>query len=79
MKRLTKLLIASAALSALSACGLQGDLQRPDPLWGTPDAREAAQLPDRRVDEGIDDELRTDTGQEEPDPEEELLGGPGGV
>ena len=25
-----------AGLSLLSACGLQGDLQRPVPLWGNP-------------------------------------------
>ncbi len=25
-----------AAILALSACGLQGDLKRPDPLWGNP-------------------------------------------
>ena len=36
MKR--PLLLAAALLAAgnLAACGLTGDLKRPDPLWGDP-------------------------------------------
>lgn len=33
---MTRILSISAAILALSACGLQGDLKRPDPLWGNP-------------------------------------------
>ncbi len=63
----------------VSACGLPGDLKRPDPIFGTPGAREDAELPDRSVDEGIS-VSRPDDFQDEqdtPDAEEELLGGPG--
>ena len=31
-----RVLAITAAILALSACGLQGDLTRPDPLWGNP-------------------------------------------
>lgn len=80
MSKTTRFLIAGAALGALSACGLQGDLKRPDPLWGDPQARGEATLPDRRVDEGIDDDLRIDPDEEDaPDAEDELLGGPGAL
>ena len=30
---MTRLLLGLAALILLSACGVQGDLSRPDPLW----------------------------------------------
>lgn len=40
MKRLLILPLFASAL-ALSACGLRGDLQRPDPLWGEPAPEEA--------------------------------------
>ncbi len=33
---MTRILSIAAAILALSACGLQGDLKRPDPLWGNP-------------------------------------------
>ena len=33
---MTRILSISTAILALSACGLQGDLKRPDPLWGNP-------------------------------------------
>lgn len=33
---MTRTLFLGAAMLALSACGLQGDLKRPDPLWGNP-------------------------------------------
>ncbi len=41
MKRIVILPIAMAALS-LSACGLRGDLERPEPLWGDPEEIEPA-------------------------------------
>ena len=31
-----RILTITAAILTLSACGLQGDLKRPDPLWGNP-------------------------------------------
>ena len=31
-------LIALAALTLVSACGIKGDLERPDPLWNSEDA-----------------------------------------
>ncbi len=35
---MSRLLIALAALTALSACGIKGDLERPDPMWNSEDA-----------------------------------------
>ncbi|MAI89836.1 lipoprotein [Ponticaulis sp.] len=35
MKRIA-FFTAAIALTSLSACGLRGDLERPDPLWGDP-------------------------------------------
>ena len=82
MTRLTSSLLALFALASLSACGLQGDLSRPDPLWGTPDANDAAELPERQVTEGVsvirDDLDDEDFEDDAPDAEDELLGGPGG-
>lgn len=75
--------IAIVTLMAFSACGLTGDLKRPDPLWGEPRAETApAELPESSVDalpelpgqspEEVEDPLTP------PDAEDELLGGPGG-
>jgi predicted small lipoprotein YifL len=36
MKRMTSLTLILLCALAVSACGLQGQLQRPDPLWGEP-------------------------------------------
>lgn len=33
-----KILLGLVALALLSACGVKGDLERPDPLWGSADA-----------------------------------------
>ena len=76
---LTLLLLASG-MSGLSACGLQGDLTRPDPLWGTPDAIPAAERTASRVTDGLTDlreaEREEEAEDETPDAEDELLGGP---
>lgn len=34
----TKALLGLAALLTLGACGIQGDLERPDPMWNREDA-----------------------------------------
>ena len=79
MTSMTKFLLAGVALVSLSACGLQGDLTRPDPLYGHPDDIPDAERPDRVVTDGLSD--MRDAGDEEdedmPDAEDELLGGPG--
>jgi len=33
-----RLLLALAALTVVSACGIKGDLERPDPMWNSEDA-----------------------------------------
>ena len=49
---MSRLLLALAALTAVSACGIKGDLDRPDPLWGSADAiRRECQ---RQIDENED-------------------------
>jgi predicted small lipoprotein YifL len=35
---MSRLLLALAALTAVSACGIQGDLERPDPMWNREEA-----------------------------------------
>lgn len=35
---MSRILLALAALTAVSACGIKGDLDRPDPLWNGDDA-----------------------------------------
>ena len=35
---MTRMLLALSALTLLSACGIQGDLERPDPLWNREEA-----------------------------------------
>lgn len=80
MTRLTKLFLGSVALAGLSACGLQGDLTRPDPLFGNPDAVPEAERPDRVVTDGLTDMREAGTeedGEDMPDADDELLGGPG--
>lgn len=80
MMRPTRPLIAGLLLASLSACGLQGDLQRPDPLIGNPDsARAPAERSDREVERGLDSiRENNQDATSEPDAEDELLGGPGG-
>lgn len=35
---MSRFLLALAAMTLLSACGIRGDLERPDPLWNAEDA-----------------------------------------
>lgn len=65
---------------ALSACGLQGDLERPPPLWGNPPnegpndprtiqaerEREAAEAAQRREEGRADEQPEQDAGGSEP-------------
>ena len=81
--RLKFIPIAVCAL-ALAGCGLTGDLQRPEPLIGSPDDIDAARLPDREVERGLPDDFEgagaideDDTDDDTPNAEDELLGGPG--
>lgn len=81
MTRIVKPLIVGASLLALSACGLQGELTRPDPLFGTPSDLEPAEPLDRSTTDGLSDLQESRRGENEdldaePDPEDELLGGP---
>jgi len=82
MTRVLPALGALALAGTLAGCGLTGDLQRPDPLFGDPDDRAAAELPDRDVERGLPE--TPETSREEPDEDDlpdaddELLGGPGG-
>lgn len=81
MNRIVKPLIVGASLIALSACGLQGGLTRPDPLFGNPSELEPAEPLDRSTTDGLSDLQESRRGENEdfstePDPEEELLGGP---
>lgn len=84
MMKQTRLLVAIAVLSALSACGLRGDLARPDPLIGTPNPdRPPAEAVDRSASDGLSDlrsgnALEPDDEDDVPNAEDELLGGPGG-
>lgn len=76
-------LMAGGALLALAGCGLTGDLQRPPPLFGEPTERQEGALPDRTVGEGLstvdlDSEAEEEDSDDQPDAEEELMGGPGG-
>ena len=73
-------LVAIAALIlgsvSLPACGLTGELKRPDPLWGNPDQDVEAELP-----EGDGSTLpklppREEAKDSDADSGDELLGGP---
>jgi hypothetical protein len=35
---MSRIILGLAALTLLSACGIKGDLERPDPLWNSADA-----------------------------------------
>lgn len=80
------LILLAAAGATLAACGIRGDLERPDPLFGTPEGLPEASLSNRTVDDGLEalDEDDPDAPREDglstpPDAEDELLGGPGGA
>ncbi len=63
-----KLTAGIAALAALSACGLKGDLERPEPIWGEPARPQAPVEPAKPA--------TPDTPAAEDDvPDDELLGG----
>ncbi len=72
------LILLAAAGATLAACGIRGDLERPDPLFGSPGELPAATLSNRTVDDGLE-ALDEDTPAATPDAEDELLGGPGGA
>jgi hypothetical protein len=79
MIRLPALLAAGFLAAALSACGLTGDLQRPDPLFGRPAGEvDPASLPDERGRDLPQLPPRQPATPDE-DVEDELLGGPGGA
>lgn len=68
----TIFLTTALALFALSACGLRGDLERPDPIFDNPSAegvQPAGDIPGASIEDSLN----------EPDfeePEDDLLGGP---
>jgi predicted small lipoprotein YifL len=35
---MSRVILSLAVLTLLSACGIKGDLERPDPLWNSEDA-----------------------------------------
>ncbi len=52
MKRLSSLTLILLVTSVLGACGLRGDLERPEPLWGHP--QDAEQSDDAAGDTAAD-------------------------
>ncbi|WP_417467210.1 LPS translocon maturation chaperone LptM [Maricaulis sp.] len=52
MKRLFSLILILLGTASLSACGLRGDLERPEPLWGHP--QDAEQSDDAAGDTAAD-------------------------
>ncbi|MEE2922537.1 lipoprotein [Hyphomonas sp.] len=75
MKR--PLLLAAALLAAgnLAACGLTGDLKRPDPLWGDPSGElDPAELPQQNQ-TNLPDLPDREEDEAEQDADDELLGG----
>lgn len=76
-----KLVCAGAALLSLGACGLTGDLERPDPIFGEKPAETAREVPSTPTKPTTPAPTRTpmdpvpDLG---PSGDDELLGGPGG-
>lgn len=52
MKRLSNLILILLGTASLSACGLRGDLDRPEPMWGHPqDADQPAEAVDQTADD----------------------------
>lgn len=78
MKRILALAAITLFTTSLSACGLQGPLQRPGPLIGNPSGTvDPATLPDGEARDlpALPDRPQSKEGSEA---EDELLGGPGG-
>ena len=73
------LAIAALILGSLvlPACGLTGDLKRPDPLWGDPSGSAEAELPDGGS-SGLPKLPPREEAQDQSDTggDDELLGGP---
>ena len=42
MKRLLSLILILLGTASLAGCGLRGDLERPDPMWGHPQDADTA-------------------------------------
>lgn len=61
---MTRLLFVLAACVAMTACGKQGDLERPGPLWG-PEAKAAREAEARKAEE---DRARAAAGTPAPAP-----------
>lgn len=86
MKAPLKLSLAVLALASLGACGITGDLERPDPLWGKPDAQtKPAELPETSSDtrpplppRATDSPAAPAATDTPPNSDDELLGGPEG-
>jgi hypothetical protein len=55
---MTRLLLGFAALTLLSACGVQGDLERPDPLWNSAHAIQSECRRERMHHETLDRRCR---------------------
>jgi hypothetical protein len=56
---MTRLLLGLAALALLGACGVQGDLERPNPLWGGQHAIAAECRRERAHHETLDNRCKT--------------------
>lgn len=79
MKRILALAAVTLLTTSLSACGLQGPLQRPGPLIGNPSNSTApAELPTGESGDLPQLPDRPQNSQNQPAEEDELLGGPGG-
>jgi hypothetical protein len=55
---MSRLLLGFAALTLLTACGVQGQLERPDPLWNKERAIEVECRRERTHREHLDDRCR---------------------
>lgn len=75
MKRPLLFLAALVAAANLAACGLTGDLKRPDPLWGDPSGElDPAELPQQNQ-TNLPDLPDREEDEAEQDADDELLGG----
>lgn len=79
MKRILTLAAIALFTTSLSACGLQGPLQRPGPLIGNPSGTvDPATLPDGEARDLPALPDRPQSKEEGSEADDELLGGPGG-